>query len=184
MRNYSSSTESFPTFMRSRCIWPVASTQPGFAPPSPTVPSPSSPHLHCSSTSASVFLSFSSPPLHIHPHHSFPHTTYSSFVLMTYPYHFNLRSCTFLDIAPTFVVPLIHRSLFCPSLHLNILISATSDFFSCAFFAAHVSAPYIIAGLTTVLYIFPLTIKLMFLSHRTPDILFKFLHQDCTLGLS
>ena len=49
----------------------------------------------------------------------------------------------------TFVVPLIHSflilsSLVTPLIHLNILISATSNFFSCAFFIAHVSAPYII----------------------------------------
>ena len=33
--------------------------------------------------------------------------TYSSSLLNTCPYHFNLLSCTFLDISPTFVVPLI-----------------------------------------------------------------------------
>ena len=92
--------------------------------------------------------------------------TYSSSLLNTCPYHFNLLSCTFLDISPTFVVPLILSflilsSLAIPLIHLNILISATSNFFSCAFFAVQVSAPYIIAGLTTVLYTFPLTLKLI-----------------------
>ena len=57
-----------------------------------------------------------------------------------------------LDIVPTFGVPLILSflilsSLVTPLIHLNILISATSNFCSCAFFTAHVSAPYIIAGL-------------------------------------
>ena len=33
--------------------------------------------------------------------------TYSSSLLNTCPYHFNLLSCTFLDISPTFAVPLI-----------------------------------------------------------------------------
>ena len=33
--------------------------------------------------------------------------TCSSSVLNTCPYHFNVLSCTFLDISPTFVVPLI-----------------------------------------------------------------------------
>ena len=87
--------------------------------------------------------------------------TYSSSLLNTCPYHFkfNLLSCTFLDISPTFVVPLflsflILSSLVKPLIHLNILISATSNFFSCAFFTAQISAPYIIAGLTTVLYTF------------------------------
>ena len=81
--------------------------------------------------------------------------TYSFSLLNTCPYHFNLLSCTFLDISHTFVVRLILSflilsSLVTPLIHLNILISATSNFFSCAFFTAQFSAPYIIAGLTTV----------------------------------
>ena len=100
--------------------------------------------------------------------------TYSSSLLYTCPYHFNLLSCTFLDISPTFVVPLILSclilsSLVTPLIHLNILISATSNLFSCAFFTAQVSAPYAIAGLTTVLYTFPFTLKLILRSHRIPD---------------
>ena len=60
-------------------------------------------------------------------------TTYSSSLLSTCQYHFNLRSCTFLDISLTFVVPLILSflilsSLVTPLIHLNILISATSNF--------------------------------------------------------
>ena len=62
--------------------------------------------------------------------------TYSSSLLNTC-----LLSCTFLDISPTFVVPLILyflilSSLVTPLIHLNILISTTSNFFSCAFFTA------------------------------------------------
>ena len=100
-------------------------------------------------------------PLLLFPITVFP--MYSSSLLETCPYHFNLLSWTFLDISPTFVVPLILSFLILsilvtPLIHLNILISATSNFFSCAFFTAHVSAPYIIAGLTTVLYTFPLTL--------------------------
>ena len=112
--------------------------------------------------------------------------TYSSSLLKTYPYHFNLLSCTFLDISPTFAFPLILSFLILSSLvttliHLNILISATSNFFSCAFLTANVSALYIIAGLTTVLYTFPLTLKLILRTHRIPDILFQFFHPDCIL---
>ena len=82
--------------------------------------------------------------------------TCSSSLLNTCPYHVNLLSCTFFDISPTFVVSLILSFLILSSLvtqliHLNILISATSNFFSCAFFTAQVLAPYNIAGLTTVL---------------------------------
>ena len=112
--------------------------------------------------------------------------TYSSSLLNTCPHHFNLLSSTFLVISPTFVVHLIISflilsSLVTPLIHLNILISATSNFFSCAFFTAHVSAPYIIAGLTTVMYTFPLTLKLILRSHRIPDTLFQFFHPDCIL---
>ena len=49
-------------------------------------------------------------PLLLFPGTSIPNTlfpTYSSSLLETCPYHFNLLSCTFLDISPTFVVPLI-----------------------------------------------------------------------------
>ena len=93
--------------------------------------------------------------------------TYSSSLLKTCPYHFNLLSCTFLDISPTFVVPLILSflilsSLMTPLIHLNILISATSNFFSYAFFTAHVAVPYIIAGPTTVLYTSPWLSNLFF----------------------
>ena len=112
--------------------------------------------------------------------------THSSSLISTCPYHFNLLSCTFLDISPTFVVPiilsfLILSSLVTPLIHLIILISATSNFFYCAFFTAQVSAPYIIAGLTTVLYTFPLTPKRILRSHRIPVILFQFFHPDCIL---
>ena len=62
-------------------------------------------------------------------------------LLNTCPYHFNLLSYTFLDICSTFAVPLILSFLILPTLvtplvHLNILISATSNFFFCSFFTA------------------------------------------------
>ena len=88
--------------------------------------------------------------------------TYSSLSLHHGQYHSksNLLSCTFLDMYPELVVPLIISfrilsNLVTPHIHLNILISATSNFFSCAFFTAHVSAPCIIAGFTTVCYTSP-----------------------------
>ena len=73
-------------------------------------------------------------PLLLFPGTSIPITlfpTYSSSLLKICPYHFNLLSCTFLDISPTFVVPLILSFLILsilvtPLIHLNILISATS----------------------------------------------------------
>ena len=75
--------------------------------------------------------------------------TYSSSLLITCPYHRILRSWTFFEISPTFVVPpifsfLILSNLVTPHIHRNLFISATSIFFSCAFFTAHVSAPYTI----------------------------------------
>ena len=81
---------------------------------------------------------------------------------------------------PTFVVPLILSflilsSFVTPRTHRSILISVTSNLFPCAFFNAHiyVSAPYTIAGLTTVLYTFPLIFPFIFLSHNTPYTLFQ-----------
>ena len=72
---------------------------------------------------------------------------------------------SFLIILSSFVTLHIHRS---------ILISATSNFSPCAFFNAHVSAPYTSAGITTVLYTFPLICTFILLSHNTPDTLFQF----------
>ena len=65
--------------------------------------------------------------------------THSSSIPNTCPYQFKLRSCTFLDIYPTFAIPLIRSSLIqstlvTPLIHLNTLISATY----CDLFTAHV----------------------------------------------
>ena len=67
------------------------------------------------------------------------------YFLITCPYHFNLLSFTLFVISLTFVVPLILsflilNSFVFPHIYRSILISATSDLFSCAFFNAHVSA--------------------------------------------
>ena len=67
-------------------------------------------------------------PLFLFPGTSIPITrllTYSSSILNTCPYHFNLLSCTFFDISPTFVVPLILSflilsSLVTPLIHLDM----------------------------------------------------------------
>ena len=77
-------------------------------------------------------------PPHFYHHHPFTHI-YSSSLFNTCSYQFNLLSCTFLDISPTFVVPLILSflilsSLVTPLINLNILIAANSNIFSCAFF--------------------------------------------------
>uniref|UniRef100_A0A8C4S583 Catenin alpha 3 n=1 Tax=Erpetoichthys calabaricus TaxID=27687 RepID=A0A8C4S583_ERPCA len=63
---------------------------------------------------------------------------YSLSVLITRPYQFNLLSCTFLAISPSFVVPLIVSflilSLFVtPHIHLNILISSKPNVYLCYF---------------------------------------------------
>ena len=92
--------------------------------PPPTVPSPSSPHLHCPSTSTFVFLLL------------FPSTsilvtlfpTYSPSLLVRCPYQFYPLSLTFLDISPTFVVPL-NISLLILSIFITLHIS-TSLFLS------------------------------------------------------
>ena len=97
-----------------------------------------------------------------------------------------------LEISPTFVDPLILSFLIMSSLvttliHLNILISATSNFYSCAFFTAHVSGPYIIAVVVlqpSCMYTFPLTLKLILRAHRIPDTLFQFVHPNCIYVIS
>ena len=114
---------------------------------------------------------------------------YSSSLLITWPYHCILRSWTVFEIYPTFVLPLIFSflilsNLVTPHIHRNIFISATSIFFSCAFFTARASAPYTIAGLTIVLYTFPLILTFILLSHSTPDTCFRFLHPLWTLWLT
>ena len=95
---------------------------------------------------------------HLHPHHSLAYVIV--FCSQYTPIPLQPTLLTFLDISPTFVVLLILSFLILSSLvtplHLNILISATSNFFSCVFFTAHVSARCIIAGLRTVLYTSPL----------------------------
>ena len=58
--------------------------------------------------------------------------TYSLSLLTTWPYDFNLASCTFLDISPIFIVILILSflilSIFAtPHIYFNILISASSN---------------------------------------------------------
>ena len=75
-----------------------------------------------------------------------PHNPSS--LLITCPCHFiNLRSCTFLDISPTFVVPhkafvpYILTNCVTPHIRLNIPVSATCNFPACAFLTAHVSVP-------------------------------------------
>ena len=85
--------------------------------------------------------------------------------------HFRCPSYSFSSDLVQFRTPHIHRS---------ILISATSNFFSCAFFNAHVSSPYTSAGLTTVMYTFPLIFVFIILSHNTLDTLFQFFHPLCT----
>ena len=124
-------------------------------------------------------------PLYFH-FHCFP-----SYVVFLSSHHMPIPlQPPFLDFlcdSPTFVVALILSflllySLVTPHIHRSILISATSNFISCAFFNAHVSALYISAGLTTVLYTFPLIFRFILLSHNTPDTLFQFFNPLYTLG--
>ena len=101
-------------------------------------------------------------------------------LLSTCPYQFNLLSVIFLEACATLVVPrmcsfLILSLRVTSHIHRSILISVTSIRFSCLFVVAHVSAPYSIAGLITVLYTFPLSFTGILLSHSTPLHFFQFL---------
>ena len=76
----------------------------------------------------------------------------------------------FFASSPTFVVHLLFRTSIVAFAFLRPPIS----FYSCAFFNAHVSASYTSAGLTNILYTFPLILTFILLSHNTPDTLFQF----------
>ena len=93
--------------------------------------------------------SFPSPPLHIHLRQSFLHIFFSDSHIMSEPlslYFLHLRGY----LSSLLIISFLILSIFVtPQLYLNILISTTSNFFSCAFFTAHVSTSYIIASLSS-----------------------------------
>ena len=132
-----SSSVSFQTFILSQCVGLVASMHPPVYVESFLMLS-----IHRQLQSFFPFL-----PRHCHHHHFFTHIFFFSS-------HYNVLSCMHLDMCPT-SVPLILSflnlsSLVTQQLHLNILMSATSNFFSYkCFLPAHVSALYIIAVVTT-----------------------------------
>ena len=69
-------------------------------------------------------------------------TICSSFILLTWPYHFGRFSVIFLDAYTTLVVPLmcsfrILSLLVTPHIHLSILISFTSSRAACPLVVAH-----------------------------------------------
>ena len=112
-------------------------------------------------------------------------TMCSSFILLTWPYHFSRFSVIFLD-ACTSLVPLmcsfrILSLLVTLHIHLCILISFTSSHVSCPFVVAQVTAPYNRAGLTTVLETFPFSFTGILLSYNTSLHLFQFPHAALTL---
>ena len=118
-------------------------------------------HLARSYTSSSDFVQPSSlrssfVPCHFHRP--------PSYVVLLSSHHMPIPlQPPFLDILcnfPHFRCPLILSflilsSVVTPHIHRRIPISASSNFISCAFLNAHVSAPFTSAGLTTVLYTFP-----------------------------
>ena len=73
-------------------------------------------------------------------------TICSSFILLTWPYHFSRCYIIFFDACTTLFVPLmcsfrILSLLVSPHIHLSILISFTSSRASCPLVVAQVSAP-------------------------------------------
>ena len=99
----------------------------------------------------------------------------TSSLLHTCPYHFPTLRFPSNYLFPYFVRLGDYTPIF--------LISTISNFFSYAFFTVHVLAPYISAGLTTVFYTFPLTLKFTLWSHITPDTLVQFVHTGCVLSI-
>ena len=149
----SSPSPSFPMPMWGRCFVRNASIQPGLALPPLTILSPTRRswcHLIIFLWSSALLfpgtpISKPSPSLfyqHILLLFSIPAYTTSSYFPVLY----------WILTPPSLSFYFFH-SLSFPLLnlyiHLNIHILITSNFFSCAFFTAHVSALYIIASLTT-----------------------------------
>ncbi len=74
----------------------------------------------CPSITAFTFLSLSSP---TQPSPFYPRIP----LLITWPYNFDLLSCTLLDFSPAFVLLIwFFRSLFCQALRLHNYISKSS----------------------------------------------------------
>ena len=112
--------------------------------------------------------------------------TYSYSHFNTCPHHFNILSCTFFYNSPTFVVPLNRSCLILYSLvtlliHLNILISAISNFFSFAFLHCPCLGTVHHYWPNNRLVYFRLILKLITRSHRTPDTFFQLFHPDCMI---
>ena len=97
--------------------------------------------------------------------------------LSSNPLSFHISAALVVPLTLSF---LILSCFVTPHIHRSILISATSNLFPCAFVNAHVSAPYISSGLTTVLYTFLLIFTFILLSHNTPDTIFQFFLPLCT----
>lgn len=71
---------------------------------------------------------------------------------------------------------LIMSNLVCSHIQLIILISATISLYSWAFVIAQHSAHSIRAGLTTILYNLPLSLRGTFLWHKTLKVALNFCH--------
>ena len=111
-----------------------------------------------------VVLDVIQPPLHRSSSPSFPGTSIPTIrlpILLLFSIHAHTTSTYtflhFLDVLSTLVVLLIRSflilsSLVTPLIHLNILISAISNFISCPFFTANVSAPYIMTFYHSITY--------------------------------
>ena len=105
-------------------------------------------YMHLSILGLAVLFFFSL----VHPHRSsILLTMCSSFILLTWPYHFSRFSIIFLDACTTLMCSFRILSLLAtPHIHLSILISFTSSRASCPLVVAQVSAPNNRADLTTV----------------------------------
>ena len=82
-------------------------------------------------------------------------TMCSSFILLTWPYHFSRFSVIFLDACTTLVVPLMCSFrmlslLVTPHIYLSIRISFSSSRDYCPLVVTHVSTPYNRSGAKTI----------------------------------
>ena len=98
----------------------------------------------------------------------------SSFLLNTFPYQFNLLSCTFLDISLTFAVPRIISLFYSVQLGDSIHLSRNPHFCHvqrrplCFLHYPCISTVHHRYSYNSIVH-FPLTLELILRSHKTPD---------------
>lgn len=119
------------------------------------------------------------------PSTQIPFTTLTAsvfFLFKTFPSYLNIFPPQFFTIEATPILSLKYLFLIStPLIHLDIIISAKLIFCSTFLSTAQQSDPYIITGLTTVLYNLLFNIIGILLSYRKPNTFLHFIHLNVIL---